>query len=191
MTILAVNGSPRASGATAYLIGQVLDGARAAGAETQLFRLGEMDVSPCTACMGCKKTVRCVIDDDMEGFYDAVESAGEPKGLVIGTPIYFDHVSAQLKAWLDRLYCYTYTERGEKMFPPGFRAVLVAPWGWDKADAYVSVVDWLEARLRGYHEIETLGSVCLPGADSRPLHERTEEAARARELGRLLAESAT
>jgi multimeric flavodoxin WrbA len=188
MTILAVNGSPRANGATAYLIGNVLDGARESGAETKVFQLGEMDVSPCTACMGCKKTARCVIEDDMQGFYDAVASADEPKGLVVGTPIYFDHVSAQLKAWLDRLYCYTYTERGEKMFPSGFRAVFVTPWGWDKVDAYVAVVDWLEGRLEGYHGIETLGRVCLPGADSRPLSERVDAISRAGELGRLLAE---
>ena len=190
MTILAVNGSPRAKGATAYLIGQVLEGAREAGAGSQLFALGEMDVSPCTACMGCKKAVRCVIEDDMQGFYDAVDSAAEPKGLVVGTPIYFDHVSAQLKTWLDRLYCYTFTEHGEKMFPTGFRAVLVVPWGWDKVDAYVSVVDWLEARLKGYHQIETVGRLCVPGADGLPPAERPELLARARELGRLLAESA-
>lgn len=187
MTILAVNGSPRTNGATAFLIGKVLEGAREAGAETKQFQLGEMDVSPCTACMGCKKTARCVIQDDMQGFYEAVASSGKPKALVVGTPIYFDHVSAQLKAWLDRLYCYTYTELGEKTFPAGFRAVLVAPWGWDKADAYVSVVEWLTERLEGYHGIETVGRVCLPGADSRPLPERTDAIAEARRLGRLLA----
>jgi multimeric flavodoxin WrbA len=186
MTILAVNGSPRAKGATAHLIRQVMEGTGAAGAETRLFQLGQMHVSPCTACMGCRKTARCTIKDDMYEFYDAAASAAEPKGLVIGTPIYFDHVSAQLKAWLDRLYCYTYTKKGDSTFPAGFRAVLVASWGWDKADAYAPVVDWLAERLSNYHGIEVVGSVRLPGADSKPLSERTE-AAQARELGRLLA----
>ena len=190
VTILAVNGSPRANGATAYLIGQAIDGARAAGAEAQLLQLGQMRVSPCRGCLACRKTARCAMSDDMAEFYDGVAAATEPKGLVVGTPIYFDHVSAQLKAWLDRLYCYVYTEKGQKTFPPGFSAVLIASWGWDKADAYVSVVDWLEERLKSYHGIETVGRVCLPGAGSMPPSERVEAADRARELGRLLAKRA-
>ena len=187
MTILAVNGSPRPEGNTAFLIGQVMESAQEAGAEARLFQLGSLEMSPCTACMGCRKTARCVIDDDMQRFYDAVESASEPKGLVVGTPIYFDHVSAQLKTWLDRLYCYTYTEQGEKMFPKGFRAVLLATWEMDKADAYVPVVDWLEQRLKGYHEIETIGRLCLPGSRNKPAADRPDLIAQARALGSRLA----
>jgi multimeric flavodoxin WrbA len=164
----------------------VLAGAEEAGAQARLFQLGGLEISPCKACMGCRKTARCVVEDDMQRFYEAVESVSEPKGLVVGTPIYFDHVSAQLKTWLDRLYCYTYTERGEKAFPSGFRAVLVATWEWDKEDAYDPVLDWLEGRLKGYHAIETVGRIRLAGSGARPAKERDDLAAQARACGRQL-----
>jgi multimeric flavodoxin WrbA len=39
----------------------------------------------------------------MQQLYRAINIS---KGLVLGTPIYFDHVSAQTKLFLDRLYAY-------------------------------------------------------------------------------------
>lgn len=187
MGVIAINGSPRADGNTAELIRKVLKGSEEAGTSTRLFQLGEMKVSPCIACMGCKKTARCVVKDDMLQTYEALETATEPKGLVLGTPIYFDHVSAQLKGWLDRLYCYTYTELGQKMFPKGFKAALVATYEDTPPERYDYVLEWLAGRLEHYHEIEVVARFALSGSSGKSLDQRGDLIDKARQAGRELA----
>ena len=187
MPIIAVNGSPRATGATARLIQEVLTGCEEVGAETKLFQLGEMNVAPCDGCMRCKATAKCVVKDDMQQIYDAINTAEVPKGLVLGSPIYFDHITAQLKAFLDRLYCYTYTELGQKMFPKGFRSVLVTTFDADPITSYDSVLEWLKGRLGYYHEIETIAMLALDKATGHPPEKRGDILRTAREAGRKLA----
>ena len=187
MNIIGINGGPRSEGNTARFVQEVLVGAAEAGAETRMFQIGKMSISPCIACMKCKKTARCAVKDDMQQIYEAIEAAEAPKALVLGTPIYFDHVSAQMKTWIDRLYCYTYTDKGEKMFPRGFRAVLIATWDWEKEDVYDSVLSWFGGRLQSYHDIEVVDKLKLPGAAALPLEERPALIERARKVGRRLA----
>lgn len=187
MSVIGINGSPRTTGATAALVQEALAGAEEAGVGTRIFHLGEMTFTGCTACMRCRETGRCAVEDDMRPMYEAIERNAGRRSLVIGTPIYFDHVTAQLKAWLDRLYAYTYTRFGERMFPKGYTAALAITYDWDKEDAYRSVEDWLAERLASYHDIRVLGSVTLSNASASPLSARPDVARRARELGRRLA----
>lgn len=186
MVVIGVNGSPRPGGHTAALIGEVLAGAAAEGASTRLFQLGTMDLSFCDGCRACKADAKCVIQDDMQAFYEAVEAPG-PKALVVGTPIYYNHVTAQLKAWIDRLCPYYMTRLGGRMFPRGVRAVVLATWEWDREDAYDSVLDWLADRLTEYHDIEVVAQLRMPGSGVRPLPERPDLVAAARAAGAGLA----
>jgi len=187
MSVIGINGSPHADGNTAKFVGEVLAAAGETGVETRMFHLGKMKISPCIACMQCKKTAKCDVKDDMQGIYEAIEAAQAPRALVIGTPIYFDHISAQLKTWIDRLYCYTFTEKGRKMFPEGFRAVLIATWEAAGEHAYDSVLSWLAGRMKGYHEIEVVERLTLADTGRRPFEERPDMIERAREVGRRLA----
>ncbi len=187
MSVIGINGSPRSNGATAGLIQEVLAGAQEAGAGTRLIHLGELAFSGCTACMGCRDTARCIVEDDMGQVYEAIERNAGRRALVIGTPIYFDHVTGQLKSWLDRLYAYTYTKFGERMFPKGYTAALVLTYDWDKPDAYRAVEDWLAERLRAYHAIRVLGGVTLCNAGSTTLADHPDLIRQARDLGRKLA----
>jgi len=187
MSIIAVNGSPRVAGNTMNLIGEVISAAEAAGGRTQLLQLGKLNISPCTACMGCKETAKCAVRDDMVEAYKAIDSAAEPKGLIIGTPIYFDHITAQLKTWIDRLYCYTYTRLGQRMFPKGFRAVLVATYDAAEPKMYDAVLDWLAGRLEYYHRIETIARIVQPSATEKPLDRRADLIKKAQKAGKRLA----
>jgi len=106
---------------------------------------------------------------------------------VLGTPIYFDHISAQMKTWIDRLYAYTFTELGQKMFPEGFRAVLIATWEAGGEHAYDSVLSWLAGRMKGYHGIEVAEKLTLADTGRRPFEDRPDMIKHAREVGRRLA----
>ena len=101
MKIVAIMGSPHAmKGNTGTVLEALLSGAQNAGAETQVFCLGVLSVLPCNGCESCAKTGICPIDDDTETIKQAVLSAD---GMVLASPNYVNNVSAQTKAFLDRL----------------------------------------------------------------------------------------
>ncbi len=101
MRILAVVGSRRKKGNTASLVRAALEGARREGAETELVFLGDYTLRGCRGCEGCKDTYRCTVRDDMQKLYPLLLEAN---GLILGSPTYFYNVSADMKAFLDRLY---------------------------------------------------------------------------------------
>ena len=63
--VLGIVGSPRRGGNTEIMVNEVLAGAQAAGALTEKVILSELDITPCRACNGCRKTGACVQRDDM------------------------------------------------------------------------------------------------------------------------------
>jgi len=185
MRIVAVNGSGRVNGNTAALLNALLAGAREAGAETTLLQLGEMTVAPCDSCRTCKQNQTCVIRDDMDRFY---ELAPEADVVAIGSPIYLDHVTAQTKAFIDRLYCYLGPNL-ENYYPNRkARAVVAITYGAGDEHAYDYVLDWLKARLKGYFGIETVASLAVHSTVyDPPIGPDHSVVQRARELGRRLA----
>jgi multimeric flavodoxin WrbA len=101
MRILAISGSPRGEqSSTRRLAELVLEGARSVGAQTELADLGELHICYCTACNACHVTGNCVIHDDIEPLREKMLAAD---GLVLGSPLYFEGVTAQLKTVIDRL----------------------------------------------------------------------------------------
>ena len=57
---------------------------------------------PCTGCGSCSTTGDCVLVDDMDVVYRALDEAA---ALVVGAPVYFLGVPAPLKAVIDRCQC--------------------------------------------------------------------------------------
>lgn len=97
--ILAVYGSPRRKGNTALLLQKAVQGAREGGAYVEEIILRDLKISPCLEIYGCKKTGRCVIEDDFQQIYDHLLAC---HGLMLGSPIFFYTVSAHTKAFMDR-----------------------------------------------------------------------------------------
>ena len=101
MKIIGYIGSPRKKGNTAWTVNKILEGAEKQGAETKVWYSGELDINPCRGCLGCVNKNRCVVDDDMQQLYDALEQADV---LVLGSPVYMGQMSAQAKIFTDRLF---------------------------------------------------------------------------------------
>ncbi|MGA9348337.1 MAG: flavodoxin family protein [Anaerolineae bacterium] len=99
MKVIGISGSPRRGGNTETLLREVLRGAEEAGAETRLFILSRMNISPCRHCDGCLAEGVCVVKDDMGLIYPEIESLD---ALVLASPIHFYGVTAQAKAMIDR-----------------------------------------------------------------------------------------
>ena len=101
MKILAISGSPREQGNTEILLNEALKGASKEGAEAELYSVSGKSIGPCDACLSCRSTGKCHIDDDMQDLYNKLLEAD---GIIFGTPIYLYAMTAQTKAIMDRTF---------------------------------------------------------------------------------------
>lgn len=103
MKVLAVNGSARKNGNTQALVEAALEPLRAAGIEVESISLAGLTVGGCTACARCKKEGdgRCYgRDDDLNPILPKV---WEADALILASPVYFADVTAEMKAFIDRV----------------------------------------------------------------------------------------
>jgi hypothetical protein len=191
--LVALDGSPRRGSSVDRLLEAMGAGAHEAGGGFEHFRAYEMEVKPCIACGPEPTTGYCIFHDAMDPVYAALERA---HAVVVGTPIYFDTVSAPLKLVIDRCNCVTMLMRttdGSTKFRPQWprtrRGVFVAVCGerdvWNLAERTVrGFMKWTgtkwEETLVYQHDDNALGSV----------EQHPELLARARAIGRRLIESA-
>jgi multimeric flavodoxin WrbA len=102
--LVALNGSPSRGGSVDRMLEAMGEGAREAGGGFTHFHCNELNVKPCQACGPEPTTGYCIFHDDMDPIFAALESA---HAVAVGSPIYFDTVSAQLKLVMDRSNCVT------------------------------------------------------------------------------------
>jgi multimeric flavodoxin WrbA len=98
--IVAFIGSPRKGGNSELLANELLKAAEQEGAKTEVIRLAEYNLRPCDACMACRKTKKCRIEDDGEKLFNKIRDAD---GVVLATPVYFGSCSPQMKIFVDRM----------------------------------------------------------------------------------------
>ena len=100
MKVLAINGSPRKKGNTQILLDAAIDELRKAGAEVESMSITDFDIKPCNGCRRCyQKLWDCPIGDDA---IKVLKKMTYSDGLLVGSPVYFGGVTAQLKALFDR-----------------------------------------------------------------------------------------
>jgi multimeric flavodoxin WrbA len=103
MKVIAFNGSPRVLGNTHAALEMVLDELNKEGIETELVDMGIEAVDPCNVCNTCLQNTngRCLIETDrVNEWFDL---AREADGIIIGSPVYFGGMTAQTKAFIDRM----------------------------------------------------------------------------------------
>ena len=101
--IVVLNGSPRKNGNTSALVQAFTEGAQSAGHTVTEFFLDKMDIHGCKGCFGghSSRECPCVQRDDMAQIYPAVK---ESDVVVLATPLYYWHMSGQLRTAVDRLF---------------------------------------------------------------------------------------
>ena len=102
MKAIAFNGSPRKDGNTTILIRRLLDGLEHEGIETELVQLSEKEIRGCIACYKCFESQdgRCAVKNDAANEY--IEKIMAAQGVVLGSPVYFQDVTPEMKALIDR-----------------------------------------------------------------------------------------
>ena len=85
--ILYISGSPRKESNTDYLLRK---SQKVTGGE--FLKLIDYEVKPCDSCWICKNGNKCKIEDDMTEII--LPKLKKSKGLVIGSPVYFNNVTS-------------------------------------------------------------------------------------------------
>ena len=173
--ILVVLGSPRKGGNSEALAEALIAAAEAKGHSVTRFSLAERKVKPCLGCGEClKNNGPCIQRDDMHDFYGPFEEADM---VVLVSPLYYWHVSSELKSVIDRTYaCY-------HRFPKVECALLMAA-GDTNPSVYRSAVCWYE-QMTGELGWTDRGRVLALGANGKGTVS-AEDLRRAAELGASL-----
>lgn len=121
---LIIVGSPRTDGRSAHLANMLFETCieECPDDELALAPVSTLDVGGCTGCDACRDNIAklvelgeeaidddfapCVIDDDMQEIYELIDAADE---ITVVSPVYFAGPPSQLKALLDRLQPYYWT----------------------------------------------------------------------------------
>ncbi len=102
--ILGISGSPRKGGNSDTLLKHTLAGAGSASAATEAIHLRDYQFQGCIGCEKCRKAGQCIgLQDGMQLIYPKITGAS---GMVLISPTHNYNITAWMKAFIDRLYCY-------------------------------------------------------------------------------------
>lgn len=118
MKVLMINGSPKENGCTYTALTEIANVLNRENIETEILQLGTAPIRDCIGCKACKKTGKCVFNDDMVN--EIIEKAKEFDGFVFGSPVYYAHPSGRIISFLDRLF---YAGKQNFEYKPGVAIV--------------------------------------------------------------------
>lgn len=160
MKIIAINGSPRKGWNTDLLLHKAVEGAESAGAETEIINLYDLDFKGCRSCMACnlkdeKFYGHCAWNDDLKAVLEKTDSCD---GLILGSPIYWGDITAEMRAFLERLlFQYTNFDNGASLYEGkariGFIYTMNAPVGYNDA-LYERYAGFLRAHFKYVGTVE-------------------------------------
>jgi multimeric flavodoxin WrbA len=175
MKTLAVLGSFRkGEGNTSALLDQLTEELRRQDAPCESIWLPSLRIEGCRHCNWCMENPgqprRCIMEDGMQELYAALEGANV---LLVASPVYMWNVSAQTKAFLDRLYPYgDGSLRGKRM-----AAILTS--GGDAFDGMDLAVQSLQ-RFAEYFGMDYAGTLHVAPMKDRKDAQKSEVRERVR-----------
>lgn len=122
MDLVYISGSPRKNGNTDQLLQKLKE--KTGG---QFIRICDAAIKPCKSCWKCIQTGKCCINDDMTN--NIIPRILNADVLIVGTPVFFNNVTAQLKAFIDR----TWSIRGQLKNKIGASVVVCRRYGAESA----------------------------------------------------------
>ena len=172
MKVIALNGSARGKkGVTWKLLDSFLKGLSEGGAAVSDIQLNGMNISYCRACLTCmhKTPGQCARRDDMDQIYPYLK---ESDLLVMGTPVYTDNMSAQMKTVMDRCICgmdpFLHLDSGSRVrhpfrWPMPSKFLLVSTSGFPEMEVFLPLIMTFRAEAANFGS-EPIGEICIPGS---------------------------
>ena len=150
--VLIISSSPRRGGNSERLCEEFAAGARSAGHQVELVFLAEKKLNFCTACYACRSG-KCPYADDAP---EIVQKMLNADVIVLGTPIYFFTMCAQLKTLIDRSVM-VYPEIKNKDF-----YYLMTMAETNEKD-FIGTIEALRGFVACCENSNERGMVCVPG----------------------------
>ncbi len=189
--VLGIGASPRRKGNSDLLLEGILAGADDAGVGTAAAQLRDYHFSSCIGCEKCRSDRACTgLRDGMTLLYPEISAA---KGIVLVSPTHTYNVTAMMKAFIDRLYCYyDFADTRPRAWKSrlagqGRKAVIAAVC--EQPDGIGFTVEAMRLPLES-HDIEVVDEVVAFGLfDRGVVRKRPEILEQARAAGKRLAEA--
>ena len=189
--ILGVGGSPRKNGNSDILLTHILKGAKAAGIDAFGRRLRDFEFKSCTGCEKCRKDKTCTgLNDGMTLLYPDILQC---RGLVLVSPTHTYNVTALMKAFIDRLYCfYDFTETrprkwSSRLAGQNRKAVICAICEQEEKENMGFTLDAMRIPLES-HDYEIVDAVAVFGVfDRGKVKDHSDALDRAEAAGKTLA----
>ncbi|WP_295722161.1 flavodoxin family protein [uncultured Methanobrevibacter sp.] len=148
MKTVAIVGSPRKEGNCDLLVKALcekIDG------DVESFFLNDLDLQFCDACLSCQEG-DCIKADDIRKIIDKILEADL---LILSSPIYYGHITAQLKTLIDRFY--QVTRNPNKSFE-GVKVIEIVTQSnpSDIYDYYIEYLNKTAIEFVGMEVIETI-----------------------------------
>ena len=112
MTVLLINGSPKADGNTKAALSEMKSVFEAADVTVKELHVGRLALRGCIACMHCRSHGKCVFDDAVN---EAAPLFEECDGMVVASPVYYASPNGTLVSFLDRLFYSTTFDKRMKV----------------------------------------------------------------------------
>jgi multimeric flavodoxin WrbA len=102
--ITGIGASPRKNGNSDILLKHILEGAKKNNIAVENVQLRDYQFQPCIGCERCRKDKICTgLNDGMQLLYPKIQGS---QGLILVSPTHNYNVTAWMKAFIDRLYCF-------------------------------------------------------------------------------------
>ncbi len=104
MKVIAINGSPRKEGNTAYALQTMGEIFTQQGIDFDILHVGNKAVRGCLACGQCAKNKdeQCIIQSDPVNEW--IQAMKDADGIILGSPVYYSGVNGTMKCFLDRAF---------------------------------------------------------------------------------------
>jgi len=140
LSVVAVNGSPHAgAGNTALMLAMIGGSLNRLGLKLDVIHLTDHVIDYCIGCGYCMENGKCWLPDDHAAILDRLLAAD---AIILASPVYFFHVTAQMKTFLDRSLALGHKPR--PAWKPGLAVSVSAGHG------ETHVADYLAGMLRVY-----------------------------------------
>lgn len=132
--VVALNGSPHEGfGNTSQMLAMLKEPLAGEGFGLEEIFLNQQHIEYCTGCAVCLEKGACWIRDDHKG---VVKKLLDADAVILASPVYFRHVTAQMKTFLDRSLGYGHRPRGT--WKPGLAVSVSAGWGETEVAHYLA-----------------------------------------------------
>jgi multimeric flavodoxin WrbA len=191
INVLAIYGSHRRNQNSDILVNKLLEGIGSDGVIVEKVYASTQGIRSCTACEGCYKLGRCVIKDEMQEVYQAIDRADI---IIASSPVYFYTVTSEMKKLIDRcqaVWASKYMSDNTVISKKHRVGYIVCTAGEAEVKSYFDcTVKVLELFYKCINT-ELISSLLVSNVDQQHVRDRSDIQLEAFEAGRRLRESFT